>query len=204
MGRAGWTAFGFGVLMMVPRTASADALSEAEIARLGRGETVIRPETLTLDGRRYVGGVTYTVLESSGEQLLAIVEDESAYREVMPRAKFVQRIPSRDAAILMEVHHGNALVDAGYTMRLEKEPDKGRIRFWVDLARPHDVEDACGFFRYVALPPRAGTPRVLLTYAVLVDLGNGVMRSLYEDRVKGAMFTVPQLLRSHLERQKPR
>ncbi len=200
-GRATWALF---ALMMAPRVAFADTLSAAEIDRLSRGETVIRPETLNVDGRRYVGGVTYTVLESSGDELLSLVDHESTYLEVLPRTKFAQKIRTDESFVLMEMHHGNSLVDAAYTMRLEKEPDKSRIRFWIDRARPHDVEDAWGYFRYAALPAPGGPPRVLLTFAVLVDLGNGMLRSLYEDRVKGAMFTVPQLLRNHISRRHPR
>lgn len=188
--------------LSAPRETSADSLTPVEIDRLGRGETVVRPSMLHVDGRRYVGGVTYTVLEATPDDLLALVEDEASYLEVLPRAKFAQRIRSRDPHILVEMHHGNALIDAAYTLRLEKDPADTRIRFWIDPTRPHDVEDAWGYFRYANLPSSsAGAPRLLLTYGVLADLGAGALRSLYEDRVKAAMLTVPQRLRKYIHKR---
>ncbi|WP_394841635.1 hypothetical protein LZC95_31750 [Pendulispora brunnea] len=189
--------------LAVDRVARAqeNALTEAELARIERGETVVRPQTSHLDGHRYVGGVTYTIVPVSAEELLALVDSETAYAEVMPRAKFVKRLQFGPEGGYMEVHHGNAFIDAAYTMHLKKEPAESRIRFWVDLSRPHDVEDAWGFFRYAPLPSGgAGEPRMLLTYGVLVNLGDGILRSLYEEKVRTAMLSLPQRLRRYVSR----
>ncbi|WP_394827476.1 hypothetical protein [Pendulispora albinea] len=193
------------------REARAEGLSQAELLRIERGETVVRPQTLDLEGHRYVGGVTYTIVAATPEELTALMDDESAYGQVLPRAKFVRRLDrtrdrstpdaSRDA--YMEVHHGNALIDAAYTLHLKKEPEHARIRFWVDLSRPHDLEDAWGYFRYAALPGDGG-PRVLLTYGALVNLGNGIVRSLYEERIRVAMLSLPQRLRDYVARTRRR
>ncbi len=44
----------------------ADGLSPDEVGKLARGETVIRSQTVERGDRRYVGGVTYTMVDDSG------------------------------------------------------------------------------------------------------------------------------------------
>jgi len=177
-------------------------LTQQEVARIERGETVARPQILDFEGHRYVGGVTYTIVDLATDELIALMDNESAYGHVLPRAKFVKRIRVDGPDVYMEVHHGNALIDAAYTMHLKQEPEQSRIRFWIDLSRPHDVGDAWGFFRYQALSAAtpSATPRLLLTYGALVDLGESILRSLYEEKVRVAMLSLPQRLRRYVGR----
>ncbi len=186
------------------RSEPSGPLSQAEMARMSRGETVVRPETVNLEGKRYVGGVTYTIVDMSEEELISLMDNEAAYGHVLPRVKFLKRISFTPPDVYMEVHHGNALIDAAYTMHLRREPELARIRFWVDLTRPHDVDDAWGFFRYQELPaiPPSNTPRLLLTYGALVNLGDGILRALYEPQVLNAMLSVPQRLRRYVARRR--
>ena len=41
-------------------------------------------------------------------------------------------------------------------------------------------------------------PRALLTYAILVDVGPGIVRDLFEERVRAALLSVPQLVRRYV------
>lgn len=49
-------------------------------------------------------------------------------------------------------------------------------------------------------PNEDGTPRTLLTFGVLVDMGPGLARALYEERMRAAMLGVPQLVRQYVAR----
>jgi len=40
-----------------------------------------------------------------------------------------------------------------------------------------------------------------LTLGVLVDVGPGIVRGLFEERVRAAMLSVPQLVQRHLARR---
>jgi hypothetical protein len=174
----------------------ADALRPEEIARLERGETVTHPQNLDENGRRYVGGVTYTIIEISADELLTLLDNDQAYLEVLPRTKRVQKIASDASNLWVLLHQGTSLIDASYTLHVRKEPLEARVRFWVDLTRPHDIEDAWGFFRWNRIRPGA----VLLTFGTLVDLGVGLLRSLYEERLRAAMLEVPQRLRRYVQK----
>ncbi len=179
---------------LAPR-AHADSLRADETARLGRGETVIREQTVEPGDRRYVGGITYTVLEAEAGEISAILENVDAYRRVFPRTKRARLVQSDGADRLVELVQGTSLVEAEYTIRMRPVPNEREIRFWLEPSRPHEIDDAWGFFRIEPFAGASGEPRVLLTYAVLVDVGPGIVRDLFEERVRTALLSVPQLVR---------
>lgn len=184
------------------RPAHADALTAVETARLERGETVTREQTVDREDRRYVGGVTYTVLGVSAAELTTLLEDVSAYRHLLPRTKRARHLGTDHGDTLVELVQGNALYEATYTIRLRRTAGAaGReVRFWLEPTLPHEIDDAWGFFRIEPFVSKTGEPQVLLTYGVLVDVGPGIVRELFEERVRTAMLSVPQLVRRYVQR----
>lgn len=194
-------------LVALAPSARADVLSEAESIRLARGETVIREHTWE-PGRsaRFVGGVTYTIVDAGAAEIVALFDDINAYRRVLPRTKQARLVsvePNGDR--LVDLVQGTALVEAEYTLRVRPDapsastPRTGRqVRFWLERSRPHDIDDAWGFFRIEPFTDVSGMPRVLLTYAILVDIGPGIVRDLFEEKVRSALLSVPQLLRRYV------
>lgn len=179
-------------------SARADGLAAWEQARLERGETVVREQTLDRGERHYVGGVTYTVLEAAAAELSALLEDVSTWRHVLPKTKQARHVGTDHGDALVELVQGNAVYEATYTIRVRKT---GReMRFWLEPTRPHEIDDAWGFFRLEPFAGPSGEERVLLTYGVLVDVGPGIVRELFEERVRAAMLSVPQLVRRYVAR----
>jgi hypothetical protein len=173
--------------------ARADTLTVDESARLARRETVIREQTLERGERRYVGGITYTVMDGSAAEVANIIDNVESLRRVLPRTKRARVVGSTNGDQLLELVQGNVLVEAEYTLRVRRAP--GEARFWLDPSRPHGIDDAWGFFRYEPFIAPSGEERVLLTYGVLVDVGPGIVRELFEERVRAALLSVPQLVR---------
>ena len=190
-------------LALLASGARTDALSEQESIRLARGETVIREHTWE-PGRsaRFVGGVTYTVVDAAPGEIGAMFEDVEAYRRVLPRttrARFMGVEPNGDR--LVELVQGTSLVEATYTLRVRQDSRTGarrEVRFWLEPNRPHEIDDAWGFFRMEPFSGPSGEQRVLLTYAILVDIGQGLVRDLFEERVRAALLSVPQLVRRYV------
>jgi len=177
-------------IALLAATAHADGLSASEVERLARGETVVRSQTLERANRRYVGGVTYTVLDQPAGDLTRVLDDVEVWRRILPRTRSARVVGVAGRDELVEVTQGTALVQATYTMQLRRE---GRgVRFWIDPARRHDIEDAWGFVK--AEPMVHG--RTLVTYGVLIDLGPGIVRELFEDGVRKLALSVPERLRS--------
>lgn len=178
--------------------ARADVLTRTESERLARGETVIREQTVSRGDRHYVGGITYTVLDVTASELSSLFDDVSAYRHVLPRTKRARHVGMDHGDRLIELVQGNALYEATYTIRVRRA---GReMRFWLEPTRPHEIDDAWGFFRLSPFVGPHGEERVLLTYGVLVDVGPGFVRELFEERVRAAMLSVPQLVRRYVAR----
>jgi hypothetical protein len=87
------------------------------------------------------------------------------------------------------VTHGNALLQVSYTMRVQRDARSARFR--LEPRRKHDIEDVWGFLR--AEPLADG--RTILTYGVLIDMGPGLLRDLFENRVRETALTVPERIR---------
>jgi len=171
-------------------------LQDDESACLSRGETVTREQTIERGDKRYVGGVTYTLVDASPDEIDALLDDMRAYQKVLPRTKQARLVGRNDADTFIELHQGNSFVDAAYTLRVRRS--KNEARFWLDATKPHAIADAWGFFRYEPVTDASGAPKVLLTYGVLVDLGPGLVRELFEDQVKVALLSVPRRLQAYV------
>lgn len=126
--------------------AGATPLDAREVGRLERGETVTRPETVSRGDRHYVGGVTYTVLDGTKADLDALVDDVASWNKVLPMTRRARLVDTQGSDRFVELSQGNAIVSASYTLRLRREGNL--VKFWLDPSRPHDIDDAWGFFRF--------------------------------------------------------
>ena len=69
------------------------------------------------------------------------------------------------------------------------------FRFALDNRFAHDIVDARGFFRLE--PTEEG--ETLLTYVVLVDLGQGWFARLLQERIRHLALSAPILVRNYVE-----
>jgi hypothetical protein len=175
--------------LLVSAPVRADGLSVDETDKLVRGDAVVRRQSLGQHDRRYVGGVTYAIIDGDADDVAGLLGDLDVWRRILPKTRSARRVGTAGDDALLELTHGSALVQATYTMRVRRQ---GRVvRFWLDPQRPHDIEDAWGFVR---AQPLAGG-RTLVTYGVLIDLGPGLLRDLFEDRVRELALSVPERMR---------
>jgi hypothetical protein len=179
-------------LALAGHSARADGLSVLETERLLRGQTVVRAQTLDRGGRHYVGGVSYAVLDADADEVALVFDNADAWRRVLPEIRSTRAVGTAGDDPLIEVTHGNVIVQATYTMRVHREARAARFR--LEPRRRHDIEDVWGFLR--ATPLADG--RTILTYGVLIDMGPGLLRDLFEDRVRETAMTVPERIRGLL------
>src|SRR5215216_987799 len=126
------------------------ALSKHERAALDAGVMVSRALRFAQQGGRYVGGVSYQVVDARPELVLAALSDVNNWPEALPRTKSARLLESRDGLSRVELVQGGSFVDARYTVVLDRA-DAETIRFWLDPSAPHDIRDVWGFFRVKAL-----------------------------------------------------
>lgn len=177
------------------------ALTPQESIELAHGQTVERPQLVEHGGERLVGGVTYTIVNATPAELESVLDAVPSYESILPYTKSATLLARIDDDAIVALRQGNALVDAGYALRIRKDARAGEVRFWLDRARPHDIADAWGFFRVTPLPDIAGVPRSLVTYGILVDIGPGLIRTLFESKIRNVVLTVPQRLRGYLAKR---
>lgn len=184
-----------------PVAARAAELDASENARLERGETIVHPGVQEQKSGRYVGGVTYALLDASPGQLDALFEDVSAYRQILPYTKDVRSLGHDGPDLVIWLRQGKSFLDASYTVRVRSEPGEATgerlVRFWIDRRQRHGIDDAYGYFRYRPVASD-GPQRVLLTFGIWVDIGPGLVRDLFEGRIQRVVLTVPDHVRATL------
>jgi hypothetical protein len=179
-------------LTLVEGVAHADALSPAEAGQLEAGGCVTRPQDLTRGDRRYVGGVTYAIVHGHATDVAALVDDLGAWTRIFPMTRETRAVGTDAGDDLVEITHGSAFIHVTYTMRVRRAGNV--VRFWLEPSRPHDIEDVWGFLRTEPLEGR----RQLVTFGILIDIGAGLMRDLFEERVRGIALTVLDRVRGLL------
>jgi hypothetical protein len=176
-------------VMLAGGAARADSLSTVEVDRLLRGDSVARTQDLHRGSRRYVGGVAYKILDATPEDLASLLDDVGDWGRFLPKTRDARRVGAIGDDPLVQITHGSALVQVGYTLRVHR--DGSSVRFWMDPARPHDIEDVWGFFRAEPM----GDGRTLVTYGILIDMGDGILRDMFEARVQELALEVPDRVR---------
>lgn len=170
------------------------SLSPRELETLKGGGLLSRALRFDQGGGHYVGGVSYQVVDARPELVLAVLSDVRNWPEALPRTKSAQLIEGAAGLSRVELVQGGSLVEARYTVVLERA-DADTIRFWLDPSRPHDIDDAWGFFRVQALPGG----RSLITVGAALDVGDGLVRLLFEDKVAQMMLGAPRQIRAFVE-----
>jgi hypothetical protein len=177
-------------LVAASTMARADSLSGTEIGHLMHGQTVSRKQDVRQGMHRLVGGVSYTVVDWRPDDVAALIYDVGLWKRLIPRVYEFRRISNVGNDPRVEVHNGNSFISVSYSMRIRRE---GRVvRFWMDPTLPHDIQDVWGFFRPEQLPDG----RTLITFGILIDLGDGMIRDLFEDAVRELALGIPDNVRT--------
>lgn len=169
-------------------------LSQRDREALTAGEMVSRPLRFDHGGGRYVGGISYQVVEARPELVLAALSDVTNWPDALPRTKSARLLESAPGLSRVELVQGSGLIDARYAVVLERA-DVETIRFWLDPAHPHDIRDVWGFFRVQSFPGG----RSLITVGAALDLGDGLARALFEDKIAAMMLRAPRKIRAFVE-----
>ena len=182
-----------GISCVAPR-ALAEGLSPEERARLTQGDLVRRPIDVDLPEGPYFGGVAYAVIDAPPAEVMSVLLDIRAYSAILPLTLEAREVGRKGDNRLVFFRHGVRLASASYTA-IVKRHSPSVIRFWLDPAFPHEIEDCWGYFRVEPLPER----RTLLTYAALLRLEFGVTRMLFSEKIRAYAMNTPLLLRRYIE-----
>jgi hypothetical protein len=176
-------------VLLAAGTARADSLTTAEVDKLLRGDGVSRTQELRRGSHKYVGGVTYKIVDGTPEDLAAVLDDVGQWGRFLPKTRDAHRVGAIGDDALVQITHGSALVQVAYTLRVHRSGSA--VRFWMERSRAHDIDDVWGFFRAEPM----GDGRTLVTFGILIDMGDGVLRDMFESRVQELALEIPDRVR---------
>ncbi|HEY3234029.1 MAG TPA: SRPBCC family protein [Polyangiaceae bacterium] len=174
---------------------SAEKLTPVERGRLLAGEVVSHPVKFEHDGGVYVGGVAQQLVRAQPEQVMAALENVQNLPRALPKTRSARLLSTSSRSARVELVQGNRFMQARYSVHLARQPGNGEIRFWLDRTRPHDIRDVWGFFRVQKFDPN----RSLVSVGVSLDVGSGLVRMLFEDKIVRVILSTPRCIRDFVE-----
>lgn len=164
----------------------------------GRVEQFIK---LDRQGQHYVGGVAYALVRAEPRQVFEVLNQLETLSQVLPRTRNTRILDRSGNRVRVELEQGNSVVSTTFTVFFQLEPPEDRydpqvVRFWLDPSQPHSIDDAWGFFRAT----RYDDQYSLVSVGALVNLGPGVIRMLFEERITRSILRMPNRIRDTVER----
>ena len=172
-------------------TAHARGLSAGEKAALERGEVVRRALDFDMEEGLMQGGLAYAIVEAPAAFVLGMLADVGVYKDILALTLEAKAVGKKGDDTLVFFKHGGSLGTASYTMRVRPADATGTIRFWMDPAFDHEIEDIWGYVRVESL----GAERSLATYAVLCDVGT-FLRLLFGEKIRRFALDTPGHIRN--------
>lgn len=165
----------------------------------GRVEEFVQ---LDRQGQRYVGGVSYALVRAEPRQVFDVLNQLATLSDVLPSTRSTRVLDRTGNRVRVEIEQGNSMVSTTFTVFFQLEPPDERlsephmVRFWLDPSQPHSIDDVWGFFR----ASRYDAERSLVSVGALVNLGPGVIRMLFEQRIQRSILRMPNRIRDTVER----
>jgi ribosome-associated toxin RatA of RatAB toxin-antitoxin module len=177
-------------------------LSPEQHRTLRAGGRVEQFVSLDKSGQRYVGGVSYTLVRAEPRQVFDVLNELSTLSLVLPKTRNTRIVDRSGNRVRVELEQGTSVVSTTFTVFFELQPPDGRfdprvVRFWLDPSQPHSIDDVWGFLRAT----RYDEQYCLISVGALVNLGPGVIRMLFEDRIQRSILRTPNRIREAVERR---
>jgi hypothetical protein len=174
--------------------ALADRLTAEEQKSLAQGDVVKRMFDVDLPQGDFIGGVGYVIISAPPSEVLEVLLEPSSYQHIFALTQEA-RLVSREADdFIIYLRQGGKTISGEYSVRARRET-QSLVRFWLELSRPHDIADCWGFFRLDPAPDG----KTLLSYGALLHLEFGVMKLLFQEKIRGYALETPARLRAFVE-----
>jgi hypothetical protein len=179
----------------------ASGLTSEQHQTLRGGGRVEQFLELNRQGQHYVGGVSYSLVRAETHEVFEVLNQLATLSEVLPGTRNTRIVERQGNRVRVELEQGNSVVSTTFTVFFQHEPPEDRfdpqvVRFWLDRSQPHSIDDAWGFFRAT----RYDAQHSLVSVGALVNLGPGLIRMLFEQRIQRSILRMPNRIRETVER----
>lgn len=179
----------------------ASGFSDEQHGRLRDGGRVEELVELERRGQRYVGGVAYALVRADPRQVFDALNQLDTLANILPQTRNTRVLDRVGDRVRVEIEQGNSVVSTRFTVFFELGPASvgdgtHLVRFWLDPSQPHGIDDVWGYFRAT----RYDAQHSLVSVGALVNLGPGLIRMLFEERIQRAILRMPTRIRDVVER----
>jgi hypothetical protein len=178
------------------RPSRAHGFTASERDALAAGRTVSRPVRFERgENGSYIGGVSYQVVRATPSTVIAALASVESLPRALPRTESATLVSRSGRTATVELTQGKAPFLVTYSVHLEQAEAGNALRFWLDASRPHDVRDVWGVVRVTPF----GSGASLVTLAVALDMGPGIARAFFSDRIERMILRAPAKIREYVE-----
>jgi hypothetical protein len=176
----------------------AAGFNKAERTELLKYKSITRAAEFTHGGRRYLSGLSYQIVDMNAAELYGLFKKaDHTLPRALPGTYKAKFVGTHGALPLVQLVHGNAMINGGYTVIWQPDDSVREIRFWMSQERPHDVQDIWGYFRIQDF----GSNKALVTVALALDLGNNSSLTTHEKRIHKMMLKSARYVRKFVDRR---
>ncbi len=172
-----------------------DRLTEADHARLARGELVTRRASERRGPFNLIGGTSWQVIEASPDTVWRALQDLDEFDEMLPGASAARETFHRGADRGVWVRHGRGALQASYHLRLSYIDASRVVMFQLDDRHPSALRAGWGFIKVQPYP----RGRTLVSFGILADVGEGLIAGAVRPKVHTWMLRVPRTMKHYLE-----
>jgi hypothetical protein len=193
-GASAWGLFGAG-LAFADGTRTFSAQEQKD---LNAGRLVVRSETRSVGDAHLVGGLAWQVIDAEVTQVWATLADVTTYAGFLPAVSEAKRVARLAHAERIFIRHRYSVVDASYYVLMSPDAAHGRLPFHLDHTQPSAISDAYGELRVSPF----GAGRSVVSFAIMVDVGDGLWAGLLRGEIHKWLLRVPEQLARYMTKQK--
>ncbi|MFN7135126.1 MAG: SRPBCC family protein [Myxococcales bacterium] len=173
-------------------------LEEKELARLQKGEVVVRGEVYkTAEGKNAGRGKAWVIIKKPREAVYEqLTKGYDQFPEFMPRLKKVNVISRSEDAMLVRSYVGVAFSTYEYTLKFKLDPAAFQTNWVLDKSAKNDIKDTAGEWKLLELEPGVST---LAQYSISVDSGMFVPQFLEDYMTRKDLPEILNALRKRVE-----
>jgi hypothetical protein len=172
-------------------------LSEAERRDIAQGLLVKKKTVLFRNGRKYVGGLSFQLVNATPAVVLQEIFSTEAALWWMPQTLSARAVGGSGRDLMVRFEQGEKPFVATHTLHIWR--DDLAIRWKLDPRQHHDIEDAWGFLSATPF----GEGRSLVTLGIQLDLGDGVVRAFAEADIQDTVLGTPRDIKDYVETRHP-
>jgi hypothetical protein len=165
-----------------------------EVRALERGELVRREMSLRESGGRLFGGASFQRVRAPVETVWVKAKDARALTDLIPSLDRVRVVEDRGSSRVLYMHHGYAIGETAYYVRMDFDDRARSLTFQLDTSRPHDIRAGRGFLK--VSPYRGGA---IVSWGMLMDPGGGLVLDAFGPTLNGWLLRPPSCMRDAVE-----